>query len=71
MCLDRLRGSLTPLMVAVQTDVPSGNQKQFNDVQEIFGKRIGVWKVLISDTAFKTARMLAGEGRFDTLFAYP
>jgi hypothetical protein len=71
MCLDRLKGSLTPLMVAVQTDMPSGNSKQFDDVQDIFGKRIGLWKVLLSDTALKTARMLAGEGRFDTLFAYP
>ncbi|OGE51205.1 hypothetical protein PENARI_c014G04055 [Penicillium arizonense] len=64
MCLDRLKGSLTPLMVAVQTDMPSGNSKQFDDVQDIFGKRIGLWKVLLSDTALNTARMLAGE---DTL----
>jgi hypothetical protein len=71
MCLDRLNGNLNPLLPATETDMPSEHLAKFDNFHDIFGKRIGLWKVLLSDTAFKTARILPGEGKFDTFFTYP
>ncbi|KAJ5757424.1 uncharacterized protein N7511_006118 [Penicillium nucicola] len=60
MCLDRLSGGLSPLDLVIPTEPQSaGSTTQLDYAQEIFGKRIGLWKVLLSDTALKSASILA------------
>jgi hypothetical protein len=35
------------------------------NAQDIFGKRVGIWKVLLSDVAFKNVQKLVRLGEFD------
>ncbi|KAJ5437376.1 Tetratricopeptide-like helical [Penicillium cf. griseofulvum] len=63
-CLDRLTtGSLTGNL-ASSTDLPSDRTTAPGNAQDIFGTRVGLWKVLLSDVAFKNARRLVRGGDF-------
>ncbi|CAP86579.1 Pc20g12500 [Penicillium rubens Wisconsin 54-1255] len=63
-CLDRLTtGSLTGTL-ASPTDLPSDRTTVPGSAQEIFGKRVGIWKVLLSNIAFNNAKKLARVGDF-------
>ncbi|CAG8896595.1 unnamed protein product [Penicillium egyptiacum] len=63
-CLDRLTtGGLTGTLASL-TDVPSGRTTAPGSAQDIFGKRVGLWKVLLSDVAFKNAKKLIRGGDF-------
>lgn len=62
-CLDRLTtGSLTGTL-ASSTDLPSERTTAPGSSQDIFGKRVGLWKVLLSDIAFKNAKKLVRGGK--------
>ncbi|KAJ5504872.1 hypothetical protein N7463_007746 [Penicillium fimorum] len=64
MCLDRLTtGGLTGTL-ASSTDLPSDRTTAAGNAQDIFGKRVGLWKVLLSDLAFKNAKKLVRGGDF-------
>lgn len=66
-CLDRLTtGSLTGTL-ANSTDLPSDRTTAPGNAQDIFGKRVGLWKVLLSDIAFKNIKKLVHGGKFDFL----
>ena len=68
-CLDRLTtGSLvdTP---SNQPDVPAHGSSEAINSQDIFGKRLGIWKVLLSDVAFKKIQKLVRSRKFDDLCA--
>ncbi|KAJ6177949.1 hypothetical protein N7519_008410 [Penicillium mononematosum] len=63
-CLDRLTtGSLTGTL-ASSTDLPSDRTTVPGSAQDIFGKKFGLWKVLLSDIAFKNAKKLVRGGDF-------
>ncbi|KAI3103031.1 hypothetical protein CBS147333_7635 [Penicillium roqueforti] len=63
-CLDRLTtGSLTGTL-ANSTDLPSDRTTAPGNAQDIFGKRVGLWKVLLSDIAFKNVKKLVHGGEF-------
>ncbi|OQE05043.1 hypothetical protein PENVUL_c027G05971 [Penicillium vulpinum] len=63
-CLDKLTtGSLTGTL-ASSTDLPSDRTTAPGSAQDIFGKRVGLWKVLLSDVAFKNAKKLIHGGDF-------
>ncbi|KXG50377.1 Tetratricopeptide-like helical [Penicillium griseofulvum] len=63
-CLDRLTtGSLTGTL-ASSTDLPSDRTTAPGNAQDIFGTRVGLWKVLLSDVAFKNAKKLVRGGDF-------
>jgi hypothetical protein len=62
-CLDRLTtGSLTGTL-ASSTDLPSDRTTAPGNAQDIFGTRVGLWKVLLSDVAFKNAKKLVRGGK--------
>ncbi|KAJ5822742.1 Tetratricopeptide-like helical [Penicillium robsamsonii] len=64
-CLDRLTtGSLTGTLGS-STDLPLDRTTAPGKAQDIFGKRVGLWKVLLSDVAFKNAKKLVHGGDFD------
>ena len=58
-CSEILTGNL-----AVQTlpSISSGKSVDANKKYSIFGKRVGLWKVLLSDRALKSSRKLARAG---------
>ncbi|KAJ5778909.1 hypothetical protein N7457_006629 [Penicillium paradoxum] len=63
-CLDHLTtGSLTGTL-ASSADLPSDRTTAPGSAQDIFGKRVGIWKVLLSDVAFKNAKKLVQEAEF-------
>ncbi|KAJ5783861.1 uncharacterized protein N7518_009538 [Penicillium psychrosexuale] len=63
-CLDRLTtGSLTGTL-ASSIDLPSDRTTAPGNAQDIFGKRVGLWKVLLSDIAFKNVKKLVHGGEF-------
>ncbi|KGO54138.1 DNA helicase, UvrD-like, C-terminal [Penicillium expansum] len=63
-CLDRLTtGSLVDTL-ASSTALPSDRTTAPSSAQDIFGKRVGLWKVLLSDIAFKNAKKLVRGGDF-------
>jgi hypothetical protein len=69
-CLDKLTtGSLvdTP---AKSPEVPIHGPLEAINPQDIFGKRLGIWKVLLSNVAFKNIQRLAGLGTFNDYFAF-
>lgn len=59
-CLERITGSITTL---AESDHSFPHKVDVGPSIDIFGKRIGPWKVLMSDAAVKTARKLAREGQ--------
>lgn len=68
-CLDRLTiGSLAGTL-ASSTDLPSDRTTAPGSTQDIFGKRVGLWKVLLSDIAFKNAKKLVHGGKSITCFS--
>lgn len=63
-CLDRLTtGSITDTLASF-IDLPSDLTAAIGSAQDIFGKRVGLWKVLLSDVAFKSAKKLVHAGKF-------
>lgn len=62
-CLERLTGTITTL---AEPDLSAPRQIDVGSSVEIFGKRVGPWKVLMSDAAVKTAKKLARKGRYST-----
>lgn len=57
-CLERLTGAVSLALVATEKHDP------FTDVKlDIFGKRVGLWKVLLSNRVLKDAKKLARSGK--------
>lgn len=63
-CLDRLTSGNITDTLANLIDLPSDRTTAPGSAQEIFGKRVGLWKVLLSDVAFKNAKKLVRAGKF-------
>lgn len=58
-CWEVLTGTLT---IKTHPSIPSGSSTQPETKYDIFGKRVGLWKVLLSGRALKTSRKLARTG---------
>ncbi|OQE34898.1 hypothetical protein PENCOP_c015G08976 [Penicillium coprophilum] len=63
-CLDRLTTGKLTSTLASSKDVPSDRTTALGNAQDIFGKMVGLWKVLLSDVAFKNAKRLVRGGDF-------
>ncbi|OQD61522.1 hypothetical protein PENPOL_c016G10680 [Penicillium polonicum] len=63
-CLDRLTTGSLAGTLASSADLPSDRTTAPGSTQDIFGKRVGIWKVLLSDVAFKNAKKLVHAGDF-------
>ncbi|KUM63621.1 hypothetical protein ACN42_g3458 [Penicillium freii] len=63
-CLDRLTTGSLAGTLASSADLPSDRTTAPGSTQDIFGKRVGIWKVLLSDIAFKNAKKLVHGGDF-------
>lgn len=59
-CLERLNGAVSSYTEPVSSSPQIVNS---NPSVDIFGKRVGQWKVLLSDAAVKNAKKLARKGR--------
>jgi hypothetical protein len=68
-CLDRLtKGSLADTFSG-QRNVPIHGSSEVINPQDIFGKPLGIWKVLLSDVAFKNIQKIARSGELDNICA--
>ncbi|EKV12225.1 TPR and ankyrin repeat-containing protein 1 [Penicillium digitatum PHI26] len=63
-CLDRLTSGRLTGTLASSTDQPSDRTIAPGGGLDIFGQRVGLWKVLLSDIAFKNLKKLVREGEF-------
>lgn len=63
-CWERVTGKLT--LPQYELKAPENN-KGSGVSCDIFGKRVGLWKVLLTDRAFKSSRKLARAGMNDSL----
>lgn len=60
LCWERLTGTLSePAYTMMVSDTTTGVPIKYN----IFGRRVGLWKVLLSDRALRSARKLARTGK--------
>ncbi|KAJ5375537.1 DNA helicase UvrD-like C-terminal, partial [Penicillium concentricum] len=64
-CLDRLTTGRLTGTLASSINLPSDRATTPGNAQDIFGKRVGLWKVLLSDVAFKNAKKLVRGSDFD------
>lgn len=62
-CLERLTGTVTTF---AEPDLSAPHQLDVGSSVEIFGNRVGPWKVLMSDAAVKNAKKLARKGWYST-----
>lgn len=68
-CLDRLTTGSLAGTLASSANLPSDRTSAPGSAQDIFGKRVGLWKVLLSDIAFKNAKKLVHGGKSITCFS--
>jgi hypothetical protein len=61
-CMERLSGKTVAFVKPA--DVQPFSTKNSGHSYDIFGKRVGLWKVLLSDTALTDARKLAHSGNY-------
>jgi hypothetical protein len=66
-CLDRLTKGNSVDAVPNPLMVPIHGSTDVIEPQDIFGKRVGIWKVLLSDVAFKNIQKFARAGKFDNI----
>ncbi|KAJ5669323.1 hypothetical protein N7462_010393 [Penicillium macrosclerotiorum] len=59
-CLEMLNG--TSITISDSADLIPQPTLLTNPAVDLFGKRVGLWKVLLSDTAMKNIKVLAREG---------
>lgn len=64
-CWERLTGTLT---TQAHPSTASGWTVNANTNYDIFGRRVGLWKVLLSDRALKSSRKLARTGMCQDLY---
>lgn len=65
-CMDRLtKGSVCGTLSSKPAKYFHGLSEKAN-AEDIFGKRVGIWKVLLSDIAFRNAQKIVRSGEFDS-----
>ncbi|KAJ5545485.1 hypothetical protein N7535_006129 [Penicillium sp. DV-2018c] len=64
MCLDRLTNSSLTCALPSSTELLTERTTEPCSAQDLFGKRVGPWKVLLSGIAFATAKSLLSKGEY-------